>query len=98
MIYSMLKKMDRWWYENNSSMACRTGWNQTRLRHTVLNFGQSESEPECSFLDVPVLKGFSDNFTERCIDFSVESISGRGLGTVNILPKGREKGGSSHVV
>lgn len=49
MIYSMLKKMDRWWYENNSSMACRTGWNQTRLRHTVLNFGQSESEPECSF-------------------------------------------------
>lgn len=49
MIYSTLKKMDRWWYENNFSVAHWTWWNQTSLRYTVLNFGRAENEPECGF-------------------------------------------------
>lgn len=68
MIYSMLKKMERWWYENNSSVACWTGLNQTRPRLTVLDWTILRVNQNAVFLDVPVLKGFSDNFAERCID------------------------------
>lgn len=70
MIYSTLKKMDRWWYENNSSVAHWTWWNpdQVEVHSPELWTNTLRMNPNAVFLDVPVSKGFSDNFAERCID------------------------------
>lgn len=72
MIYSMLKKMDRWCGTKAIPLwpvglgRARPGWGLQFLTLNNLRVNQN-----AIFLDIPVLKGFSDNFTERCIDFSL---------------------------